>query len=258
MKSASLACAFVFLLQIPALGLADPPDMETIADEVDRVWKADVASWADYAFRRHVTRLSFDKKGREKFRLEMLFQVTPKDDGFDEELLEIEGREPKKGEVKDHRRAARFTRHYGQAGELELDNPVGEDLALLPLIQSQEYRFVGEDVVDEIPCYRYRFDAREEPPDLTTRERLRYALEGTACVSKIGYHLVAFEMETARSIKTAEIGLNFLRLTIKGHAVGDAWLPKLVELQSDVVLLGTRLRKGNIYRYTDFRYQPAE
>jgi hypothetical protein len=248
------------MIFVLAAGLvhADPPDMETLAREVDRAWDADVAAWADYSFTRTVLRQSFDKKGKEKFRLELVFKVTPQGDVFDEELFEIDGQKPDAGEVKEHRNAQRFTKHYQQAGELELNNPVGEDLALMDLIKDQKHRFDGEDVVDGVPCYRTRFDARKEPPGLTTREKLKYAIEGTACFSKEGYHLVLFEMETVRAVKKVGIGFNSLQMTIRGHAVGDVWLPKLVALRSDVVLLGDRMRKGNTYRYTNFRYQPGK
>ena len=241
-----------------SMSLAETPDSETLKAETDRAWKADVEAWADFAFRRHVTRQTFDKDGNETFHLELLFENTPTAEGWDELLIEVDGALPEKSEVKDHRNAARFTKHYAQAAELELDNPVGEDLALLPMIQDQEHRFIGEEVVDGIPCYRTEFDSRPEPDGLSPRERLKYAIEGTACFSKDGYHLVVFEMETVRPVKKSPISMNFLRMTIKGHAVGDAWLPKLVELRSDVALLGKPMRKGNIYRYSDFRYQPAE
>lgn len=255
LKTALIAMVCVFT---GGLVIGEPPDAETVAKEVDRAWAADVTSWADYAFQRKVIRQTFDKKGKEKAHLELVFKVTPMGDGFDEELIEIEQRPPDKGEVKEHRKAARFEKHYRQAGDLELNNPVGEDLALMDLIQSQDHRFVGEDVVDGVPCYRTRFDAREEPSGLTTRERLNYAVAGTACFSKKGFHLVVFEMKTVRAVKTTAIGFNSLQMTIEGHAVGDAWLPKLVALRSDVVLLGGRMRKGNTYRYTNFRYQPAK
>jgi predicted component of type VI protein secretion system len=240
------------------LSLAGTPDNAIIKSAAERAWQADVAAWADYAFRRHVTRQTFDEEDNETFRLELLFELTPQSEGWDELLLEIDGAEPKKGEVKDHHKAARFTKHYAQAAELKLDNPIGEDLALLPVIQDQEHRFIGEDLVDGIPCYRTQFDSRPEPDGLSPRERLKYAIEGTACFSKDGYHLVVFEMETVRPVKQGGIGMTFLRMTLKGQAVGDAWLLKLVELRSDVVLLGKHMRKGNIYRYTDFRYQPAK
>lgn len=248
----------VMIMLVAGLSVAETPDMAKIKSETDRAWKADVAAWADYAFRRHVTRQTFDKKDKETFHLELLFELTPQTEGWDERLIAIDGAEPDEGEVKDHRKAARFSKHYAQAEELELNNPVGEDLALLPMIQDQEHRFVGEDVVDGVPCYRTQFDSRPEPSGLSPRERLKYAIEGEACFSKDGYHLVVFEMETVRPVKKGSTGMNFLRMTIKGHAVGDAWMPKLVELRSDVVVIGKRMRKGNIYRYSDFRYQPAK
>lgn len=237
---------------------AELPDKETLARETDRAWKADVAGWADYAFHRHVTRQTFDKDGNETFHLELYFENTPSAEGWNEVLILVDGAEPKKGDVKDHRKAARFSKHFAQAAELKLNNPVGEDLALMPMIQDQEHRIIGEDLVDGVPCIRTQFDSRPEPPGLSPRERLKYAIEGTACFSREGYHLVFFEMETVRPVKTGSTGMNFLRMTIRGHAVGDAWLPRLVELRSDVAVFGKRMRKGNTYLYGDFRYQPSK
>ena len=64
-------------------------------------------------------------------------------------------------------------------------------------------------------------------------------------------------MRTVRPIKKGGLGFNALEMTLEGHAVGDGWVPKLVRLRSDVVFLGKRMRKGNTYRYDEFRDQPS-
>jgi hypothetical protein len=90
---------------------AELPDIQTIKQEADRAWHADVRLWADYAFKREVTRQSFDADGNTKSRQDMRFRVTPSGEGFDEVLIEIDGREPTSGEVAEQRRKAIFTKH---------------------------------------------------------------------------------------------------------------------------------------------------
>jgi hypothetical protein len=233
---------------------AELPDIQTIKQEADRAWHADVRLWADYAFKREVTRQSFDADGNTKSRQDMRFRVTPSGEGFDEVLIEIDGREPTSGEVAEQRRKAIFTKHYRQAEKLNLENPLGEDLALLPIIQAQEHRLVGEDAVNGVACYRTKFDAGREPPKgASVLEKLKYAIKGSACFSTEGYHLVEFEMETVRSLKKGAITMNYLHMTIEARPVDDGWFPKTVELRSDVVVLGKKLRKSNTWQYTDFR-----
>lgn len=256
-KPSRTVVLLALILSHPGTVGAEMPTLQTITKEADRAWHTNVARWADHSFERHVTRLTFDKNGETTFRQEKRFRVRPDGDGFDEELLEIDGREPTEKEVKKNRRDSVFSKHYRQAGDLNLKNPLGEDLALLPIIQDQDHHLVGEEEVDGIPCYRTTFDARDEPDGVPIRERLKYSIKGSACFSKDGYHLVQFEMETVRALKKSGVAMNYLHMTIQGHPVGDAWLPKTVELRSDVFVLGKRLRKANLWAYSDFTHEPA-
>ena len=245
----------VFLLA-GAPASADLPERTALRQGLRASWDTDVRSWGEYAFRRHVLRRSFDASGNVTFERQMLFQVTPEGDRFDELLLQIDGREPTPKEVAYHRRKQRFTNHYSQAEDLALDNPLGEDLLLLPLIESQEHELIGEEVVDGTPCYRTRFDARPEPKGGSLNERISTALEGTACFSIDGIHLVVFEMRTVRTIKAKGVRLRRLEMRIAGHAVGEAWLPRSLELRSDVNAWGKKLRKLNRYDYSSFERVP--
>jgi hypothetical protein len=237
-------------------GFAAPPDLQTLTECSDRAWEADIGGWANYAFDRHVTRRSLDKSGEESFHQELHFRVTPADQGFDEKLVEVDGRQPTPKEAREHREKARFTKHYAQAENLELDNPIGENLALVPIIQNQDYRLVGEERVNGIPCHRVVFDAATEPGRGGVREQLLHAVKGSACFSVEGCHLVTFEMETVRTLKEGPIKLEFLKLSFKGQAVEHGWILESIELQSDLALFGKRIRKYNSYRYSDFRRQP--
>ena len=249
--------ALIIVALVAGAAQADPPDLKTLTECSDLAWSEDIGSWSDYAFDRHVTRRSLDDKGEVTFLQEMHFRVTPSAEGFDEELIEIDGREPTPKEVRQHREKARFTKHHGQAEELELENPVGENLALMPILQDQNYRIVGEETVNGIPCIRATFDAKPEVKDKGVRGQIASAVEGSACFSVEGCHLVVYEMETVRQLKEFPITVKRLRLTFEGRPVEhDGWLIEKVELQSDVSVMGKALRKFNSYGYSEFSYQP--
>ena len=251
------ALVLIAALTAAGLTLAEPPDLKTLTECSDRAWSEDIGSWADYAFDRYVTRRSLDKDGKVTFIQKMHFRVTPSAEGFDEVLVEIDGRKPTDKAVNEHRNKARFTGHYGQAEKLELQNPLGENLALMPILQDQEYRIVGEEKLNGIPCIRAVFDAKPEQGGKSVREQLASAVKGSACFSVDGCHLVFFEMDTVRQLKEFPIKVKHLRLSFEGRPVErDGWLIEKVELQSHVSVMGKDLRKSNSYRYSDFRYRP--
>jgi hypothetical protein len=252
--------ALVLIAAVLATGLtlAEPPDLKTLTECSDRAWEQDIGSWANYAFDRHVTRRSLDKNDKVTFTQKMRFRVTPSAEGFDEVLVEIDGRKPTDKEVKEHREKAHFAKHYGQAEKLELENPLGENLALMPILQDQEYRIVGEEEVNGIPCIRAVFDAKPEVSGKGVREQLASAIKGSACFSVDGCHLVFYEMETVRQLKEFPITVKNLRLKFEGQPVDhDGWLLGKVELQSHVSVMGKDLRKSNSYGYSDFKYRSA-
>jgi len=248
----------VAVMLVPGVNRAESPDMQMLKVGVDRAWIADIASWSEYAFDRSLTRQSYDADGGTKSRQDLRFRVTPNGEGgFDELLLEIDGRKPTSGEIKEHRKKGVFTKHFRQADELNLENPLGEDLALLPIIQAQDHEYFGEDEVDGIACHRTTFEARPAPEKASIREMLKYAIKGSACFSIDGSHLVEFEMETVRALNKGVLGMNSLRMVLRGQPVGDAWLPREVRLRSDVVLLGKRIRRSNAWYYSNFQHQPS-
>ena len=127
----------------------------------------------------------------------------------------------------------------------------------MPILQDQEYRIVGEETVNGIPCIRAVFDAKPETGGKGVREQLASAIEGSACFSVDGCHLVVYEMETVRNLKEFPITVKRLRLSFEGQPVEhDGWLLEKVELQSEISVVGKDLRKSNSYSYSDFRYRP--
>ena len=250
------ALALAVTMSVTGAGVAEPPDLETLSECSDRAWAEGIAAWADYAFDRHVTRRSLDIKGKETFRQEMRFRLTPKGGAFDERLVEIDGRQPTAKEVAEHRDKARFSKHYQQAEELELDNPLGENLALLPLLREQDYRITGEGEVDGVPCTRVEFDARSETGRGSVREQMLRAVKGSGCFSADGCHLLVFDMETVRPLKESPLKLERLHLSFAGQPVEHGWLLKAVEVESDFSVWGKKFRKLNFYGYSNFRHLP--
>ena len=250
------ALALAVTMSVTGAAVAESPDLETLSECSDRAWAEGIAAWADYAFDRHVTRRSLDNNGKETFRQEMRFRLTPSGEAFDERLVEIDGRQPTAKEVAEHREKARFSKHYQQAEELELDNPLGENLALLPLLREQDYRITGEDEVDGVPCTRVEFDARSEAGGGSVREQMLRAVKGSGCFSIDGCHLVVFEMETVRPLKESPLKLERLHLSFAGQPVEHGWLLEVVEVESDFSVLGKKFRKLNSYGYSNFRHQP--
>ena len=86
--------ALVLIAAVTAAGLtlAEPPDLKTLTECSDRAWEQDIGSWANYAFDRQVTRRSLDKNDKVTSTQKMRFRVTPSAEGFDEVLVEIDGR----------------------------------------------------------------------------------------------------------------------------------------------------------------------
>jgi hypothetical protein len=243
------------LIAPAAPAAAQAPDIQAMLDtSLEMALGVDRDRWARHAFKRQVTRQQVDEDGEVEWRQVMLFQVTPTTGGFDEELLEIDGRPPKAKEVAKHRKSGRFAKHYEKTQEVQLENPFGADLPLLPLLYEQQHRYVGEEEVRGIPCHRLRFEARPEPADGSVNEKLRHAMEGTLCLSKEGSRMFHAELGTVRTVTSSGVRINSMRLHFEARKFGDAWLPTLFELHSDVKLpLGVKMRKHNIYRYSDYR-----
>lgn len=246
------------LLLTTASGAAAAPDVETIVEESRRVQDADNAVWAELAFRRHVTRQRLGADGEVEWRQEMHFQVTPTAAGIDEELLEIDGRAPSAREVKQHRKAGRHVKHFQKISSGELRNPFGEDIELQPLIFDQEHRYVDQEEVEGVPCHRVEFDARPESEGLPTAEQLKRAAKGRACLSVDGLHLVEAEVETVRQVKKGPATLRHLRFHLEYRPGGEAWLPRLIEMRTELKIPGRSPRSWNFYRYSDYRRPAGE
>ena len=227
-------------------------DLDTLIAAARPVLEADLATWAKFRFHRRVLRERLSRQGDVVRGHEYFFEVRPDGGGFDERLLEIDGRQPTRREVEDHRRAGRFHKHYLAAVDAELRNPFGVDLPLLPLLFDQEHHHVGQETASGIPCHRIAFEARQEPNGASAPERLKYATKGTLCLSVVGTHVVEAEAESVRRVASWPLRLNRLSLRFESRPQEGTWLPRLFLTRSDAKIGFHRQQKRNRYEYTDY------
>lgn len=76
------------------VAVAQEPDLEALRTEGVAVHKSDLEAWRWYSFRREVRRERLDSKGEVDWSLEFTLFNAPTESGFDEELIEVEGRAP--------------------------------------------------------------------------------------------------------------------------------------------------------------------
>lgn len=233
---------------------AAAPDMKTLIECSDQAWAEDVAIMEQFSFQRHVLRRVLDDNNATKSTTELKFQVTPTGGKrFDEQLYQLDGQTPTPREVDKNRKKEYFTRHYQQAETFELENPLGDNLALMPIFRDQAYRLVGTEEFQGVSCYRVEFDARPEPEKGDVREKLQYAVKGSALLTVEGCHLVSFEMETVRELKETPLTLKYLQLKLVCQPIADAWLIDTVDVHSNVSVLGVGMHKHNTITYSHYR-----
>ena len=247
----------LFLVSMFLLAAQNPQsgqkfDVKLDVDRARVILEEDYDALGEYEFERHVRRQKLDKSGSVTWSTAYHFDVTPQAPGFDEQLVEIDGREPTQAEIAEHREAKRFEKRHETRGSLK--NPFGRDISVLPLLFEQRHEYVGRRVVRGQPCHKTKFSARNPPTKMPARRRLTYVLEGEACFSVNGNHVVEAEMETTRSVSSGVVTLHFLRVRLELEPAGDGnWLPSRFEVRSDVRIGLSRFRKSNVYRYTNPR-----
>ena len=249
----TLLLLMVCLTMSSAIAQESPDIEELLAAAIEAGEGEDRAAWAEHAFKRHVLRQKLDADDVVTWRQEMIFQITPTADGFDETLLEMDGRPATAAEVKEHKEAGKFQAHYEKTSELALENPFGADLALLPLLYDQEHEYVGLEKLDGTPCHRIRWQAREESRSLPWQEKLKHAMKGTLCVAADDPDLIHADMETIRPLKKGPVKIALFRIAFEAQRVGEAWLPSRLETVSHTDIPGKKYRTHNVYRYTDYR-----
>lgn len=216
------------------------------------VHKSDLEAWRSYSFRREVRRERLDSKGEVDWSLEFTLVNTPTESGFDEELIEVEGRAPTAEEIEDHGDAARFTKHYLNVLAGKVDNPLAGDNMTLPAIwEETDHTYVGLETIDGVETHRVDFVPNAAAKGAMV-EKLANSIAGSLWLTVDGNHLVKWETRLTRPLKRALIKMKKLDLTVTCQPVGDAYFAKEVEMDSVVSLGFGDKRKRNRYRYSEF------
>ena len=217
--------------------------------------RRDLEAWRGYAFRRRVLREKLDRSGAAKFRQTLVFEVEPRVGGFDERLVDINGRAPTSGEVRSHRSAGRFAKHYREMITGEADHDlIGSDLSLPSILDHASYHLQGREVVAGTPCYRLEIRSRPRRRTSTSQD-LADATEGFLWVSVDGLHLVRWDTHLVRSVSKGIARVEQLDLRVELAPRGGFWIPRSIELDSEVKIGPLTLRKRNRYHYSHFRLQ---
>ncbi len=247
---------WLLLAVLPLGGLAaDPgPDLEPLLAQARRVQQADLTAWGELTFRRQVTRERLKAEGEVAERQELDFRVTPKGDGFDEELRFIEGRFPTRDEVREHRREARFTKRYKAALSGEDPRYGHGDFSMSHLLRRSSYVYRGVESVAGHRCHRLEFAADPEPPGGGVAARLTAATAGSLWLAVDGLHIVRSETHLERPIAAVGrlVKLRKLAIRLEGGAAGELWLPLRIVVESELSVAGKKIRKRNTFRYSQF------
>jgi hypothetical protein len=245
------ACLFLS----PGALAADPP-LEPLVAAARRVQEADLEAWHRFRFRREVLREKLDEGGNVTSREDLEFRITPTGAGFDEQLVAIDGREPRASQVREHRRRARFTERYHEALE---GGKGSDDLSLFRLLYLGRQRYAGREILDGVDCHRIEFSPSEEPGRKGgAAARIGRSMEGTLWVAVEGLHLHRARARLREPVSLA-LGLAHLReLRIELETVAveeEVRLPGRIIVNTVAGFLGLTLRKRNTFTYDD--YEPV-
>lgn len=244
----------------PDVAGAPPPELESLVQEARQIQRADLELWARLAFRRQVTRERFDDGGRVIERQELEFRVRPSPQGFDEELLRIDGRTPTRAEVREHRAAGRFNRRYQMALYGEAPRYDRGDFSLAQLLRRRDYVYGGREEVAGIACHRLDFRAQPEVAGGAVEERMAAATEGSLWLAEESLHTVRTVTRMARPVAVVRgiLRVEQVAIRVETAAYGDHRLPSLIEVRSDLVIAGKPVHKRNLFRYSELSAPIAE
>lgn len=239
----------------PVLAEEAPFDFRRLLDETRRINQRDYEAWRTYRFRRQVLREKLDKAQEAASTVRLEFQVTPAGDGFDELLLEIDGRAPRVSEIAEHRKAARFSRHY-HAFQADEDADPSEGFSLQTLLDLPAYGYRGLDRVAGVDCYRLDFEPLLGRHARSIPERFAEVMAGSLWITTSREpHLARLVAETVRPVPVALGFIRVISLRVEASArpvSARDWLPTGFGLQSHVRIVGKSLRRRNTIVYLDY------
>lgn len=249
-----LLCVQPSWAQIPLNRHEQAPDLERIDREAEAAYHKNFEAMRKYSFRRHLVRQALDKHGNVKSKEVIVSRVTPEAVGFNERLLEINGRAPTAREIRKHRKARTFERHFKDLAEGRLSMSVLGDLRLALLMETYDYTYEGIEEVEGTRCYRFSVKPFDPPKGADLTVQVASASEGNFWVSVEGSNLVKMRSRSVRPLKKFGMGLNALELASELKPHRGAWLFSRFEVKSEYTVLGT-FRKHYIWTYSDYRGQ---
>ena len=230
-------------------------------DEAKQVQVEDVGSWSHFKFRRRVRRDLLDADGNISDSELLDFQVVPMEigmagfPGFDEELLQIDNRTPTPREIKRYRERGSFAKHYrrlvGGTGEEEH----GGGFSLGHLLRMANYRYLGVEVLNEIPCHRLDFSPAPEGTESGIAGLFAESLSGSIWLSVDGLHLYKARASTVKpiSIALSLFKIHDFKVEMLFEPVNEKiWLPRRIQTETWMRIITKTIRRKNLYIYSDF------
>lgn len=231
-------------------------DAGALVARARRVQERDLEAWHRFAFRRRVVRRRLDAEGEVGFRQVLDFRVEPTADGFEETLVAIDGREPTAREVREHRRAGRFSGHYESAREGKLGGVLGVgELDFGYLLRALHYRYLGRESADGVACHHLAIEPVADGSDGDDDDPLAAATSGELWLAVDGLHVVRARTRLTRPVRQGLVVVDRLELDFTGQSVAGAWLPRRIELRSAVGGL-LKVRAHNTYTYSGLEPRP--
>jgi hypothetical protein len=232
---------------------APAPNLTALLAEARRVQERDLATWRRFAFRRQVLRQRLDPDERVIARQSLDFLIEPiPGGGFDERLVAIDGRAPTGEEVREHRRAARFARHYERAREGSFGGVLGVgELDFGLLFSGLDYTYGGRQAAGGVAYHRVAIAPVGRDPG-PGDDPLATATAGELGFTVDGLHLVRARTRLAWPVTWGLARVERLEIDFEGQpAGGGVWLPRRIELRSAVRGI-FRVRAHNVYTYSQF------
>jgi len=232
-----------------------PIDLRALLANAEKVQKADIAAWARFRFHRHHRKEHMAADGRVSETKDLKFVVTPTAGGFDERLVQVDGRAPTPEEVKEARKEAKFSRHYSTllSGEPEGDDEEAYSLGLLFRLAS--YKLAGRQRIDGVMCYRVDFSPDPAKDTDGIAGRFAEAMKGSLWVTMDGLHLLRARARTMRpiSIALSLAKVHELEVSLDSQPVAPGvYLPRQITVRTSSRVLVGSSRQRNVYRYSKF------
>ncbi len=235
------------------------PDFNQILEEANKAQVADIAAWKKFKFRRQVQKERLSEEGKILKKEVLVFQLTPIPGGFDEKLISINGKDPTPENIKRHRRLARFTKFYNKMSTetylTRSDKIKREGLSLRTLLRFSSYHYGGEELLEEISCYRLDFEPNGREKGSWLEKKFAQAMAGNLWITVDGHHIMHAKSRTIKPISFfLSLGeVTHLDISMESVSVAPGiWIPKRIEVESTIRILFKTIRKRTLYIYTDF------